>query len=438
MMHHAANTTIDRRANFLTPSHELREHCHMTQTAPRRRIVLFGLFGVGNLGNDATLLVTLQELRRRLGPAEVICACTALPPSAESYDVKPVSLDPLPPKGVWRISNRLLRYVYCSVAYILTEPWRRHRMLEQLEGTDELIVVGTGVLDDFGMLPWDLPAWIFRWTRYARHAGATVKLLAVGAGPIRNRLNRPLMIHSVRMSQLRTYRDTVSRDFLAKHGIDTQHDSIVPDVVFGISEEHLPAPVEQVGQPDCVGVGVMGYYGWRNEQSLGEETYQAYVRRLAPFVSWLLDKGYAVRLLVGEIPTDQRAVQDIINAVADISGTAPTNLSAPSIESLDDLLRAITGCKAVVASRYHNVICALRLGKPVLALGYAEKFSALMGDVGLAQYCRDIEEFDPSELESLFLEMMNNRTELEASVRQSIQEYRQAVTDVFDLTLGPG
>lgn len=408
----------------------------MTNHLGPRRVVLFGLFGVGNLGNDATLLVTLQELRRRLGPVELLCACSALPPSAAPFDVRQVPLDPLQPKGVWRIANRYIRHAYCALAYLVTEPWRRRRMLRYLRGTDELIVVGTGVLDDFGMLPWDLPAWLLRWTRYAREVGADVTLLAVGAGPIRNQLNRWLMLRAVRMAQIRTYRDTVSRDFLASHGIDTRQDPIVPDVVFGISPEHLPTLSTDDRESTTVGVGVMGYYGWRNDPSLGESIYQEYIGKMAQFVNWLMDQGHAVQLLIGELPTDLRAVQDVTSAVRQLRGSAPAHLMAPTIESLDDLLGAIANCGTVVASRFHNVICALRLGKPVIALGYAAKFDALMRDVGLAPYCRNIEEFDPEELKALFLRMVGNKDELRESIRQNTERYRREVSAVFDLTLG--
>ena len=39
---------------------------------------------------------------------------------------------------------------------------------------------------------------------------------------------------------------------------------------------------------------------------------------------------------------------------------------------------------AVVATRYHNVICALKLAKPVVSVGYAAKNVAIMADMGLS------------------------------------------------------
>jgi polysaccharide pyruvyl transferase WcaK-like protein len=228
----------------------------------------------------------------------------------------------------------------------------------------------------------------------------------------------------------------VSRDFLAGHGIDTGQDPIVPDVVFGISPEHLPTLSKSIGDSTTVGVGVMGYYGWRNDPSLGESIYQEYVRKISQFVDWLIDEGYVVQLLIGEVPADLRAVQDVITTVGRRRGSAPISLTAPTIESLDDLLGVIANCEAIVASRYHNVICALRLGRPVVALGYAEKFDALMGDFGLTQYCRNIEDFDMEDLKAVFSRMIDNNGEIRESIRQNTERYRREVSDVFDLTFG--
>ena len=49
------------------------------------------------------------------------------------------------------------------------------------------------------------------------------------------------------------------------------------------------------------------------------------------------------------------------------------------MEQLDEV-------ETVVATRFHTVLCALRLGKSTLAVGYAAKFDALMAEMGLAEF----------------------------------------------------
>ena len=69
-----------------------------------------------------------------------------------------------------------------------------------------------------------------------------------------------------------------------------------------------------------IGVGLMGYYGWRNNKRDGRQLYEAYIGSMCRFVSWLLDRGHSVRLLVGEIPADQVAVDDALRALDKLNG----------------------------------------------------------------------------------------------------------------------
>ncbi len=51
--------------------------------------------------------------------------------------------------------------------------------------------------------------------------------------------------------------------------------------------------------------------------------------------------------------------------------------------------------EVVVASRYHNVIAALRVGVPVVSLGYAGKNAVLLERFGLDGLDQPIDSFDP-------------------------------------------
>src|SRR5690606_36568268 len=128
-----------------------------------RRIVLFGLFGIGNLGNEATLWVTLHHLRRRLPDAEVLYVCDALPSFARAYGVMALPCDPWPVRGARVLPGRTLRHMYLTAATLITEPLRRRAAARMLSGVDQFVVVRTGVLDDLGEQPWEMPAHILRW-----------------------------------------------------------------------------------------------------------------------------------------------------------------------------------------------------------------------------------------------------------------------------------
>ena len=61
-------------------------------------------------------------------------------------------------------------------------------------------------------------------------------------------------------------------------------------------------------------------------------------------------------------------------------------VSVEAVPSYAELIREIAPCRASRGHRYHNVMCALKLCKPTISLGYSRKFIDLMADMGLADF----------------------------------------------------
>ena len=47
-----------------------------------------------------------------------------------------------------------------------------------------------------------------------------------------------------------------------------------------------------------------------------------------------------------------------------------------------------------IVSRYHNLLCSLKTGRPTFSLGYAQKNDELMAEFGRGAFCQHIENFD--------------------------------------------
>jgi polysaccharide pyruvyl transferase WcaK-like protein len=86
---------------------------------------------------------------------------------------------------------------------------------------------------------------------------------------------------------------------------------------------------------------------------------------------------------------------------------------------------------SVVAIRYHNVLCALRLAKPTISIGYSPKHDALMADMGLAEFCQHVNTLDVNELTELFTEMEHRSAELREAVAQRNTLKEQLVHELF-------
>ena len=251
------------------------------------------------------------------------------------------------------------------------------------ERLDALIVPGTGILDDFGCGPMGAPL-IFLFGRSRLADPDAVWLISIGAGPIVHPLSRRLMVWAAKLAQFRSYRDAISKLFLAEAGVDTANDPVFPDLAFDLARPIPTTPC--AGEPLTVGLGVMDYGGWnKNEHS--STIHGTYRDSLARFCIWLLETGHRIRLLPGD-DADNHAISSL-RSLLELRLSDPAllrNVVAEPAHNLNDVMRQMAETDVVVATRFHNVVCALKTGKPTLSLSYAQKNAALLDDAGLGSY----------------------------------------------------
>ena len=99
-------------------------------------------------------------------------------------------------------------------------------------------------------------------------------------------------------------------------------------------------------------------------------------------------------------------------------------LMANTARSLNDVMHQMADCDAVVATRFHNVICALLMGKPTISVGYAAKFDVLMADMGLAAFCQNVEQLDVDLLQRQLRQLLEKREEVACAIRTRTREYQ--------------
>ena len=339
---------------------------------PRLRVGVFGGFGIGNFGNDASLEAVLAYLAEHHSGADVACICTNPAGLPERLRANPITTA-LRPKGFWRIADTLL----------LRQPSAWTNMVRSLLAMgrfDVLLVAGTGVFDDFRDTPLGWPSRVLRWCLAARARGARVMFLSVGAGPILNPVSRFLFKAAARLAQHRSYRDANSRAFMGKLGVDERQSLVLPDLAF-----LLPAPPTLARAPDApltIGVGMMNYRGWRDSAAV----FDAYVDIHARLIAWIDAKGFKTRILIGQTPTDLVAVRALEKRV----GRSLMSPEEEKMNSFHDAMRAAAVTDIVVASRYHVQIAALKMRRPLISLSYGPKNDALLADAGLETFTQDV------------------------------------------------
>jgi polysaccharide pyruvyl transferase WcaK-like protein len=270
---------------------------------------------------------------------------------------------------------------------------------------DAVIVPGMGVLEaSLPLRPWNIPYGLFVLSASGKLFRTKVAFVCVGAGVIHRRATRWLSTWAARWAHYRSYRDTRSLEAMRRRGLDAT-DPVFPDLAFS-----LPLPTDHrrgEGDWSTIGVGIMGYNGSNDDRHRAQEIYSSYVERMMSIILWLIDNGRRVRVFVGDTDgSDEAAVQEIL---ANIRANRPeldeSWLGAVPVANFNDVMDAMEPLGAVIATRYHNLIAALKLSKPTIALGYSMKHEALMSDMGLAEFSHPVESVDVREVTEQFLEM---------------------------------
>ena len=146
-----------------------------------------------------------------------------------------------------------------------------------------------------------------------------------------------------------------------------------------------------------------------------------------------LERGHVVRLLMGD-EVDRRAVDDLFRAVRSRrpDRAEGSMLFAPA-HTLHDVMHQMADTDLVVATRYHNVVCALRVGKPTISVGYAEKNDVLLTEMGLGDYCQHIECLDVELLKAQTMRLILDLPAIEARVCQVSARFDRSLREQENL-----
>ncbi|WP_410561705.1 polysaccharide pyruvyl transferase family protein [Amycolatopsis sp. cmx-4-61] len=377
------------------------------------RVGVFGLLGSGNLGNDGSLEAVLGYLRTEYPDAKLSALVGGPEIVRERYglDATPLHWNQSEYETASGLRSVALKGFGKLVDIARTAAWVRQQ--------DVVIVPGMGVLEaTLPLRPWGFPYSLFLLSATGRLFGTKVALVCVGANEISARATRTLVRWSGRLATYRSYRDDISRDAMRAMGVDTSADQVYPDLAFS-----LPTP-DADGVPGTVGVGVMAYYGGNDDRADADRIYRHYVDTMNRFVAWLVDQGRPVRLFIGD-RIDRQVVGEIIEK------TASPLVTAASAETLDELMHEMAAVDSVVATRYHNVLCALKVAKPTVAIGYAPKNDVLMAEMGLEGFTQRAKTVAFDRLVEQFTELENRSAELRQTLLERNRMNTQRLKDQF-------
>ncbi len=390
--------------------------------APVRRIALYGYLGSGNIGNDASFETVLAWFRSAHPRVDVCCITNSPKEVTARYGVPSVPLArSFSGPGRNRVTDAITK-----LRGRLLDVVRTYRVPGSV---DAVIVPGMGVLEEsLGVRPWGFPLWLSLTAVMCRLRRRRFVLLDVGADWATNPITRRLYVATARLATHVSYRDDSSAAAMARAGV-RRLQAVGPDLAFA-----HPAPTLAKPEPGRVVVGVMAYYG-RNDDNpnRGADVRCQYVSTMATALAEIVGEGNQCAVLVGGDHADFDVAREVRAAVRSLCPTLPTDaVVVREVSTFAELTGEMRRAEVVIASRFHNLICALRLGRPTVSIGYAGKSRALMRTVGVDGYCQDIEQMDASTLVAQVRAARRDAEVLTARIQRGVATYPAEVRSLLD------
>jgi len=384
------------------------------------RVAAYGYFGMGNIGNEGSLAALIAWLRAEHPEAEVTCFAADAGAVRREHGVAATQLMSFRANdhGTGRVT--LVR----KAASRLRDVPRTFTMMGDV---DVLVVPGTGVLETkLVATPWGLPFWLFVAALSCRLRGRRVALVSVGAEDARHPITRALYRWTVRLATYCSYRDEESRAAVRAMRVPPPLGEVFPDLAFA-----LPAPAGRPVRQGHVVIGVMGYDGDPDRPGRGREVRRTYVDRMAEVVTRLVDTERTVTLVVGDL-ADRGVAREIADGVAAARPRlAPAQVVVSGAETMRDIMREMSGAEVVVASRFHNLISALKLARPTVSLGYAEKSAHLLALFGLGEFSQGIDDIDVGRLVAQIVEVPGAQASVEPQMKETLIRLEEDLGEQF-------
>jgi polysaccharide pyruvyl transferase WcaK-like protein len=412
----------------------------MKQNKKSNKIVLFGVFGKQNLGNECTLQATLYNIHKALPDATFTCLCT-VPEDAElTHSIPAFAAHPIYP--VWLDSQlwsgrrsglmKLLRKILFRIPLELIH-WAKG--FKVIKGSHMLIVPGTQVVSDYLTGPFNWPYDIFKWAIIAKLCRARLLFLSIGVGPIYHPLSKWFIKTSLDLSDYRSYRDIASKQYVERMGPWRDCGLVYPDLAFSLQRALLPACPNVGKQRPVVGIGLKDYLGRVGVRDRhNNRTYRDYLNTLGDLVVWLCERKYMVRVIIGDVLYDSDVKQDFMELLHErgLMNKEGQIVNEP-VFTVEQLLSQIAAIDFLVTSRFHNLVLALMLNKPVLCLSDHGKLDSLMTEIGLTEYCLPLANLDFNDLIDRLVKLEKNAEALRPYIKQKTEEYRRTLDEQYSL-----
>ncbi len=416
----------------------------------QEKIAVLYHLGGGNLGDEAGLEAVIRNILKRWPNAQVNAITMNPRDTSERFGIPAFPIrshtwgngyesradDPNRPRKNgfrnWLVSTptpavRIARALLREIGFLLSA-------FRTVKRYDQLVIGGGGQLTGRSG-PWTFTFGIFMWMWLAKFAGTRRVILNVGAGPLNSRLVKFFSIGSLKAANYVSFRDQRSQDLVKREGFSGTS-CVVVDNAYLLDLPRSAKSMVTRAAP-VVGIAPMPYpfCDPQEVRSGHQRIYEDCMSKFAAFASSLTKSSYSITLFGNDVGVDPRAVEDLRIMLRD-----SFQIQLPAYQpdrTLAELLARTEALDYVVTCRFHGVVLAHLLNKPVLALAHHPKVTTIMDDLGLSEYCFDIATFDSNRLLNAFATMVSHSAEIKIKMETSLAVYRTKLKAQYDELFPP-
>ena len=408
------------------------------------KIALLHHTGGGNLGDQASVDAVIGNIRRRW-PGSVIALLSMHP--SETARIHGVPSYPLrthtwefgygaPRKSDSASKFHFLRWLRTTSTPVVRLPRAILReiifltaALRIIRNFDLLIVSGGGQLTG-NSGPWGFPYSILLWFLVARFAGRQCIFLNVGAGPLTDLLTKFFVTRTLHAADYVSFRDKPSQALARNIGF-AGDSHVFPDVVYSLEVCTPCVPGSHKREPPIVGISPLAYpsdssFSAREQMT----TYTEVMSKFAIFASALTRRSYSIALFGTDFGEDPATIEDLRKALRDRHDIAMPPYEP--VKVVEQLLHQMSAMDYIVTCRFHGVVFAHLLNKPVLAISPHPKVTDLMSALGLSKYCVDIQTFDPNVLADTLESLVRDRDAIKNNMAANLASFKSLLKGQLD------
>lgn len=366
-----------------------------------KRILVAGWIGSGNMGDEGILASINESL-------------------AGFAKVRALSTDEAHTKRMLGIST--------APFDVLPHPVR---FLRAFREADLVLIGGGGLLQDRSSLL-NVPRYAYK-AVLARLLRRPVAFYAISVGPIRHRATELLVRMTLNRCSFVTVRDAASRERLISYGVRADLITVTADPAITLKPSTEPSAswlqMRTSGKTPLVGVSLrhpaessrLLPVGLAHRLGLARRRAGAEYDALISVVANALDRIHeACGVRFAFLPlwyTRDRQVHDDVLAAMEHRDSA---WELDREHSPHDFKALVGSVDLMISMRLHGVIFAASTGTPFIALGYAQKVSDFVDQVGMPKQLISLDALTAETLTSLALATLADRESLSNAMRGAL------------------